>query len=100
MGSPAASDSSAVLGERVGKADLDERLAGDTKSAGLLVDLPKEVHRKVHVDTLNDSARADRFPKVHVGRQVDAGVVHRVEFGGGERSSLGGTLLFLHRVLA
>jgi hypothetical protein len=37
---------------------------------------------------------------IHLGRQIAAGVVHGVELGGRERSSPGGTLLLLHRVLA
>lgn len=90
---------SVALDERVGQSDLDERLSGDAEPAGLLIDLAQEVYREVHVHSLDRSAGADRLAEVHVRRQVDAGVVHRIELGGGECPSLGGTLLLLHRVL-
>jgi hypothetical protein len=35
-----------------------------------------------------------------MSREVNAGVVHGIEFGGRECPSPGGTLLFLHRALA
>ena len=65
-----------------------------------LVDFAQEVYREVHVYALDGSTRPDRPCEIHVGRKVGPCVVHRVEFGGGDCSSPGGTLLFLHRVLA
>jgi hypothetical protein len=67
---------------------------------GLLIDLPQEVHREVDVHALHGPAGANGFAGVHVRRQVNTVVVHGVEFSGGERLSLGGTLLFLHCELA
>ena len=76
-----------VLDERIGKSNLDERLPGHAESTGLLVDLAQEVHREIHVHALNRPAGPDRLGEVHVSRQVNAGVVHGIEFGGGEPSS-------------
>ena len=98
--SPDGARSGSRLEEGVRQANFDERLPGHTESTGLLIDFPQQVDREVHVDTLNGSARAEPFAKVYVGRQVDTCVVHCVEMGGRERFSSGGTLLFLHRVLA
>ena len=70
-----------VLDERVGQANLDERLSGDAEPTGLLIDLAQQVDREVHVDTLDRSAGANRLAEVHVRRQIDTGVVHGVEFG-------------------
>jgi hypothetical protein len=89
-----------ALDERIGESNLDERLPGDAEPAGFLIDFAQKVHREVHVHTLNRTAGPDRSSEVHVGREVGSGVVHRVELGGGECPSLGGTLCFLHRVLA
>ena len=78
---------SGALDQSVGKADFDKRLPGDTESTRFLIDLPQQVHREVHVDPLDRSTWADRFPEIQVGGQIDGGVVHRVETGGGECSS-------------
>jgi hypothetical protein len=91
---------SVALDQRIGQPDLDERLPGHAEPTGLLIDLAKQVHREIHVHALNGAARPNGLGEVHMRRQIDAGVVHLVEFSGRECLSPGGTLLFLHRVLA
>jgi len=89
-----------VPDERIGESNLDERLPGDAKASGFLIDLAQEVYREVDVHALDRAAWPDGLGEVHMRRQLNASIVHRVELVGRECPSLGGTLLFLHRVLA
>jgi len=91
---------SLVPDKRVSQSDLDERLPSDAEPPGLLINLTQQVDWEVHVHPLDRAAGSDGLGQIHVRRQIPAGVVHGVQFGGRECSSLGGTLLLLHRVLA
>src|SRR4051812_10857236 len=90
---------SLVLDKRIRQPDLDERLPSDAEPPGLLINLTQEVDWEIHVHPLDRAAGSDGLGEIHVRRQIGAGVVHGVQFGGRECSSLGGTLLVLHRVL-
>ena len=89
-----------ILDEGIGESNLNERLPGHAKSTSLLIDLPQEVYGEIHVYALDRAAGPDGLCQLHVSRQINTSVVPRVEFGGRECPSLGGTLLFPHCVLA
>jgi hypothetical protein len=78
----------------------DERLPSHAESTGFLIDLAQQFQREVDMYALNRPAGADGLAEIHMSRQVNAGVVHGIEFGGRECPRLGGTLLLLHRALA
>jgi len=69
--------------ERVGQPDLDERLPGHAESTGFLIDLAQEAHRDIDVHALHGPAGANGLADVHMRRQVNASVMHGIEFGGG-----------------
>ena len=50
-----------ALAERVGEPDLDERLSGDAEATGFAIDLAQQIHREVHVHTLNGATGPDRL---------------------------------------
>ncbi|HJZ71024.1 MAG TPA: hypothetical protein VKE51_04745 [Vicinamibacterales bacterium] len=52
--------------QRIGKPNLDERLAGHAESPGFGIDRAQQIHWKVDIDTLHLTARPARLLPVDI----------------------------------